>query len=71
MATDCAKKLTQAKDALHALLIGEQIVSVTVNGRATSYGPSNISMLRRYIAELETECGNTTKGHAGPISFHG
>jgi len=71
MATDCATRLTQAKDALHALMTGEQIASVTVNGRATSYAPSDIGRLRRYIAELESECGDATKGHAGPVSYFG
>lgn len=70
MAT-CADKLTAAKDALHALILGDAIAKVTVNGRTNEYTQADTGRLRRYIAELESECGDATKGHAGPIGFHG
>lgn len=70
MAT-CAEKLTAAKDALHALILGDAIVSMTVAGRTTQYTAADEGKLRRYIAQLETECGDVNKGHAGPIEFYG
>lgn len=63
--------MAAAKDALHALILGESIVEVTTNGRTNKYTAADEGKLRRYIAELESEYGDATKGHAGPIGFHG
>jgi hypothetical protein len=71
MAKTCAEKLAEAKDALHALIMGESIVEVSGSGRSNKYTPADESKLRRYIMELEKECGNADKGHAGPVSFYG
>ena len=70
MAT-CAEKLAAAKDVLHALILGDSIVNTTISGRSTQYTPADEGRIRRYIAELEAECGDAAKGHAGPIGFYG
>lgn len=70
MAT-CVEKLAAAKDVLHALILGESITNSTISGRSTQYVPADEKKLRRYIAELESECGDATKGHAGPVEFFG
>jgi len=70
MAT-CAENLTAAKAALHALILGESIVEATFDGRTNKYTPADETRLRRYIAALESECGDATKGHAGPVRFFG
>ena len=70
MAT-CEENLSAAKTALHALILGDSIVEVSINGRTNKYTPADESKLRRYISELEAECGNADKGHAGPIGFFG
>jgi len=75
MAT-CETKLAEAKTALHALVTGEQVASVTVNGRTTQYTQTNIAELRRYVLELENECGvlnsdGHSKGRRGAIQFRG
>ena len=70
MAT-CEANLTAAKEALHALILGESIVEVVINGRTNKYTPADEGRLRRYIAELEAECGDATKGHLGPVGFFG
>lgn len=56
--TDCATRLTEAKAALHALNMGELVTSITINGQTTTYQQSNIEQLRRYVRELEAECGS-------------
>lgn len=70
MAT-CVEKLAAAKEVLHALILGESIINSTISGRSTQYVPADESKVRRYIAELEGECGNADKSHAGPIGFYG
>ena len=71
MALTCAQKLEAAKEALHALILGESIVEVVTNGRTNKYTAADEGKLRRYIAALEAECGDTTKGHLGPVGFYG
>ena len=73
---DCITKLTQARDALHALLTGEQVVSFSIAGTTTSYSAGNIDALRRYVRELEAECGETDSsgkviGRRGAVYFRG
>ena len=70
---DCATRLTEAKNALHALQIGESIVSVTMSdGRNSTYKPATINKLRTYIQELEAECGaNVAQNRRGCIRFYG
>lgn len=64
------QRLIDAENALHALITGELIVSVTVSGgRTNQYTPANASELRKYIAGLKRELG--TGGYLGPIEFFG
>lgn len=75
MAT-CEVKLEEAKTALHALSTGELVASVSVNGRTTQYTQASINDLRKYVRELEAECGTTDsygdkKGRRGAIMFRG
>jgi len=70
MAIDYAAQLADAKTALHALVMGDSIVTVTVNGRTTQYTPATEKKLRRYIAELEAEVGDVSKGYRGPIRHY-
>jgi len=68
MASDSQTRLAQAKEALHSLLTGESVVSVTsAGGRSVTYTPAKIHQLRRYIQELEVEVGNSSSGYRGPI----
>jgi len=65
------QRLIEAENALHALITGELIASVTVpGGRTNQYTPANIGELRKYIAELKRELGKTG-GYLGPIEFFG
>jgi len=58
--TDCPTKLTQARQALHDLLTGTAVVSLTIEGEQVQYNRANQAALRSYIQELEAECGTDT-----------
>ncbi|MCU7845313.1 MAG: gpW family protein [Candidatus Thiodiazotropha sp. (ex Monitilora ramsayi)] len=64
--TDCITKLTEARQALHDLMIGEAVVSVSHNGTETSYTQATVNQLRKYIRELEAECGETDADGLNP-----
>lgn len=75
--SDCLQRLTEAREALHQLQLGKQIVRIEVQGapgRSIAYTPASIEQLKRYIALLETECGSGAAGggaRRGCITFHG
>lgn len=71
MALTGADKLAAAKEVLHALILGDSITTSKISGRETQYVPADENRIRRYIAELESEYGDATKGHLGPIGFYG
>jgi len=65
--TDTATKLTEAKAALHMLMIGRSArVVVDQNGERVEFTAANRSALEAYIASLENE---TSRRPAGPIGF--
>lgn len=60
MATlSCAARLELAEDALHDLLTGKKMVTVSYGERRVQYTESSIAELRRYIQELRAECGTS------------
>lgn len=70
----CTKRLIEAKEALHQLQLGKQIVRIEVQGapgRSIAYTPGSIEQLRRYIAMLEAECGDASAARRGCITFYG
>ncbi len=55
----CEEKLADAKAALHAFQLGQQIVScMHADGRRIEYSSTNISALQQYIQQLEATCGD-------------
>lgn len=73
---DCITNLAAARTALHALVTGEQIASVSIDGNTTSYTPADIDKLNKYIRTLEAECGDlatdgTNPSRRGSIKFFG
>lgn len=72
----CTENLAEAKGALHAVMMekgtGKQVIEYTYNGRSKKYqiNPSAEADLRRYINELECECG-TPSTKRGSIRFYG
>lgn len=53
-------QLTEARAALHKLLTGRAVASVTIDGVTTQYTQANIGSLRAYIEQLEGELGLTS-----------
>ena len=47
------EKLSEAKAALHSLMVGTKEVSCTYRDRMIVFNQTNINQLRGYIAELE------------------
>ncbi|MEE9422599.1 MAG: gpW family head-tail joining protein [Gammaproteobacteria bacterium] len=68
---DCVTRLSEAKTALHNLQMGESIVSVSYNGRLTTYTPADMDKLSAYISRLGVECdeSSTGAGRRGAIMF--
>ncbi|ATI62797.1 gpW family head-tail joining protein [Edwardsiella tarda] len=49
--------LTEACQALHELLTGRRVVSISKGGRQVQFSQANIQELRRYIDEIEVSLG--------------
>lgn len=52
--------LDEARKALHQLLLGQKVVSVTKNGRQVQFSQTSIADLRNYILEIEIALGLKT-----------
>jgi len=63
-------ELTEAKAALHKLLTGRAVASVTVDGVQTQYTQANIQSLRAYIETLESELGIKSVRRRGPAGVY-
>lgn len=61
--------LTEAKAALHALNLGQQVVEVRdATGESVRYAPANRGALRTYIADLQALLANDgVRTVAGPM----
>ncbi|EPT1453265.1 phage head-tail joining protein [Escherichia coli] len=59
--------LCEARRALHELMIGRAVASVSKNGRQVQYSRATINELRRYIEEIESALGMSgrRRGPAG------
>jgi hypothetical protein len=65
--SDTATKLSEARAALHLLVIGKSArVVVDQNGERVEFTAANRAALESYIASLET---STARRPAGPIGF--
>ncbi len=63
------KRLSEAQDALHRLMIGELEVTVSVGGfGATTYAQTDINKLKTYISELKSQIASLGGGkRRGPL----
>ena len=70
MADDCTTRLTEARQALHDLITGQAVVSVSVEGESISYAQADRRNLEGYVAQLEAQCGgsvgNVVMARRGP-----
>lgn len=55
--SDCATNLAKAKDAMAMLASGAQAVEVQYSDRRVRYAQVDLDTLRKYVRELEAECG--------------
>lgn len=49
--------LEEAKEALHKLMTGKQVVSVQKDGRTVTFTSASLSELRSYISNMESQLG--------------
>ncbi|MDH5528357.1 MAG: gpW family protein [Nitrospirota bacterium] len=62
------KRLDEAETAYHALMTGERIVSISIEGRGQSYTPADMVKLQAYITRLKNEIARLTGGpRRGPV----
>lgn len=50
-------ELSEARTALHDLMIGKRVVTVQKDGRRVEFTAASVSELKKYIAQLEAELG--------------
>ena len=62
MADDCTTRLAEARDALHNLITGQQVVSASFEGESVSYTQADRPNLEAYVARLEAQCGGSGVG---------
>jgi hypothetical protein len=60
------QQLTEARGALHRLIIGESMVSLQRDGKRVEFAQANRSDLERYIAHLEAQLGVGQPRRRGP-----
>lgn len=61
------EKLSDAENALHGLITGKRIVSISKGDRQVQYSQANIGDLRAYIDEIRSALGlpSRRRGPAG------
>ena len=60
------EQLNEARTALHQLLTGQAMVSITRDGKRIDLSPANRSDLERYIGHLEAQSGQGGARRRGP-----
>lgn len=60
------QQLTEARTALHQLLTGQAMVSITRDGKKIDFSPANRGDLERYIDQLEAQAGVGSSRRRGP-----
>lgn len=51
-AVERQRRIAEAEDALHNLMIGKSAVEIVADGYSTKYTPADAPRLRAYLAEL-------------------
>jgi len=61
-------RLAEAETAYHALMTGERIVSISIEGRGQSYTPADMGRLQAYIVRLKDEIARLSgTARRGPV----
>lgn len=50
-----AEKLTEAENALHAIVTGKRAEAISYGERRVQFTTANVAELRKYIAQLKAE----------------
>ncbi|MBI5135784.1 MAG: phage tail protein [Nitrospirae bacterium] len=62
------QRLAEAETAYHALMTGERIVSISIEGRGQSYIPTDAGKLSAYIDRLKGEIARLSGSpRRGPV----
>lgn len=70
--SDVATRLAEARNALHQLMLGKQVVKIETTGtvgQSLTYTPADIERLKSYIKQLSIEAGELPR--RGSIHFYG
>ena len=66
--TTLQKRLDEAEAAYHALMLGDRIVSISIEGRGQSYTPADMGKLEMYITRLKDRIARLQRGpRRGPV----
>jgi len=60
------EQLNEARIALHQLLTGQAMVSITRDGKKVDFSPANRGDLERYIAQLHAQVSGAAPLRRGP-----
>lgn len=53
--------LEAARAALHDLMMGKRVATVQKDGRRVEFTATSVSELKKYIADLESQVGSTSR----------
>lgn len=62
-------ELDAARAALHDLMMGKRVATVQKDGRRVEFTETSVSDLKKYIADLESQVGTTSR-RRGPARFY-
>ncbi|HDR2351731.1 phage head-tail joining protein [Enterobacter asburiae] len=62
-------ELDAARAALHDLMMGKRVATVQKDGRRVEFTATSVSDLKKYIADLESQVGTTSR-RRGPARFY-
>lgn len=62
-------ELDAARAALHELMMGKRVATVQKDGRRVEFTATSVSDLKKYIADLESQVGTTSR-RRGPAMFY-
>jgi hypothetical protein len=61
-------QLQEARNALHSLMTGKQVVRIQKNGRSVEYTAINKRELEQYINQLERQADNNKRRRPAGVS---
>lgn len=61
--------LEAVRAALHDLMMGKRVATVQKDGRKVEFTATSVSDLKKYIADLESQVGSTSR-RRGPAGFY-